>query len=144
MNSNVVILGILGTIGVGLLGGGIYSVWHTRKFLQTAISADGLVTENVKRGFRRHNTTDWTYYARVSFRTREGQSVVFTSKSGNGSPAYRRNQRVPIVYDPQQPHHAFIRSELWYASTFLLGLGTFFSAPVIAFLVWRAPRLSRT
>lgn len=127
MKGNVVILGILGTIALGLLGGGSYSVWHTRKFLQTAISVDGLVAENVKRRNSGHNNiSDWTYYARVSFRTKEGRSVVFTSRSGSGSPAYRRNQRVPIVYDPQQPHHAFIRSELWYASIFLFGLGAFF------------------
>jgi hypothetical protein len=145
MKGNMVILGISSMVGLGLLGGGIYSGWHTQKFLQTAISVDGLVTDNIKReSYSRYGYAGITrtYYPRVSFRTKEGRSSVYISKHGSRSPSYRRFQTVPIVYDPRQPHHVAIRSftELWLVSTFLLGMGIVFCGPGIVFLWRRAKR----
>ena len=144
MNGNARVLGILGAVGLGLIGVAGNMARQTEKFLQTAISADGLVAENVKKRWRYPGgqSTYETYYPRVSFRTKDGLSVVFTSNKGASSPEYRRHQTVPVVYDPRQPHHASTRSfrDQWGPSTFALGLGIFCWLPGIVFLISRPIR----
>jgi hypothetical protein len=122
MTGNAIVLGMLGALGLGLIGDGSYSRWQTEKFLQTAISTDGLVTAINKRVYNGKYSRGTSYFPRVSFRTKEGRSVIFIPSAASGPSDYRRNQTVPIVYDPRQPQHAYIRSsrDLFGPSTFSL------------------------
>jgi len=134
------ILGIFAVVGLGLLAGGIYSVRHTRQFLQAAVTAPGVVTENVWREDRTSDRgTSGAYYPRIHFRTTDGQDVSFVSSTGSSPPSYRVNEPVAILYDPQQPFNASISSfgSLWAASIVLFGLGVTFTGPGIGFLVWK-------
>jgi hypothetical protein len=150
MKGEAKVLGILGVIGLGLMGGGSYYRWQTEKFLRSAISTDGLVTEIIKREYHGKYSRSLTpsYFPRVSFRTKEGRSVIFIPTAASGQSDYRRNQTVPVVYDPREPQHAYIRSsrDLFGPSGFLFGAGILFFLPGIAYVIsrpvhnWRSRR----
>lgn len=142
MTGNAIVLGMLGAVGLGLIAGGGYFRWQTEKFLRTAISADGLVTTIIKREYHGKYAPLTGYYPRVSFRTKEGRSVIFIPTAASGPSDYRRNQTVPIVYDPRQPQHAYVRSnrDLFGPSTFAFGVGILFLLPGIGYAVWRPVR----
>ncbi|HYW43048.1 MAG TPA: DUF3592 domain-containing protein [Bryobacteraceae bacterium] len=134
------VFGMLAVVGSGLLAGGIYSVRHTRQFLQAAVTAPGVVVENVWREDTTSNGgTYWAYYPRVRFRTSDGQDISFISSVGASPPSYRVSEPVTILYDPRQPYSASINSfgSLWAASIVLLGMGVIFTAPGIGFIVWK-------
>jgi len=134
------VFSIFAVAGLGLLAGGVFSVRHTRRFLETAVAAPGVVTENVLREDTSSTRgTSWAYYPRVRFRTADGQDISFISSTGTSPPSHRVNEPVTILYDPRQPYNASINSfgSLWAASIVLLGLGVAFTAPGIGFVVWK-------
>jgi Protein of unknown function (DUF3592) len=129
------ILGLFAVIGLGLLIGGIFSVRHTRHFLQTAVSVPGVVTENVwqenRTSYTRNSNSGsgvGSFHPRIRFRTADGQEISFITSNGSSPPFYRVNQPITILYDPQLPEHAIIKSfsELWLGPIILCGLGVIF------------------
>jgi hypothetical protein len=122
------VFGLFAVVGLGLLIGGVVSIQHTRRFLATAISVPGVVTENVWHESSSGSSKSWAFYPRILFRTTGGQEISFITDSGSSPPAYRVNEPVTILYDPQQPYHASIRSfsDLWLGPTILCGLGIVF------------------
>lgn len=142
MTGNAIVLGMLGAVGLGLIAGGGYFRWQTEKFLRTAISADGLVTTIIKREYHGKYAPLTGYYPRVSFRTKEGRSVIFIPTAASGPSDYRRNQTVPIVYDPRQPQHAYIRAfkDLFGPSTSMFGAAILFFLPGIGYAIGRPVR----
>jgi len=136
-----VIFGLFFVVGLGLFIGGIYSFQNTRRFLQTAIEVPGVVTENVWREERSSdNRASWAFYPRIRFRTSDGQNISFISNTGSSPPSYRVNEPITILYDPQQPYHASIKSfsELWMLPVLLCGMGSLFSSFGIVVVVWQA------
>jgi len=136
------IIGLFFVIGLGLLIGGVFSIQHKRRFLQTAVEVPGVVTENVWREERTNQTDQnvtWAFYPRIRFRTSDGQDISFITNTGSNPPSYRVNEPITILYDPQQPYHAYIKSfaELWMVSVVLCGLGVVFSSFGIVALVWK-------
>jgi hypothetical protein len=135
---------IFAIVGFGLLAGGVYSVWHTRQFLQTAVSAPGVVVENIWKEERVSSTNpssrgvSWAYFPRIRFRTESGQEINFVSNTGASQPSYHVNEQVTILYDPQQPYNASTSSfaSLWLGSIIFLGMGVMFTSPGIGFIVW--------
>jgi hypothetical protein len=72
------IFGLFAVVGLGLLIGGVVAIQHTRRFLATAISVPGVVTENVWHEDRRsNNSTRWAFYPRIRFGTTDGQQISF-------------------------------------------------------------------
>lgn len=127
-----VIVGVFAVIGLGLFIGGMFAYRHTRHFVDTAISAQGVVTANVRSQSTAGRTT---FHPRVRFRTADGQEISFISSIGTRPPVYRVNDPVRVLYDPQDPYHASIQSlmNLWILPIILCGLGIFFgSAGVVA------------
>jgi hypothetical protein len=136
------IFGLFFVIGLGLLIGGVFSIQHTRRFLQTAVEVPGVVTENVWREERTNQTNQnvsWSFYPRIRFRTSDGQDISFITNTGSNPPSYRVNEPISILYDPRQPYHAYIKSfaELWLLSVILCGLGVVFSSFGIVAVVWK-------
>jgi hypothetical protein len=68
------ILGLFAVIGLGLLIGGIFSVRHTRHFLQTAVSVPGVVTENAWQ----ENRTSYSATIPTNFQARQFTIAHFT------------------------------------------------------------------
>lgn len=113
-------------LGVGaiMLAIGVYVGLHTRQFISRAETAPGVVIANV------WGTSSRTANPKVRFRTRNGQDIVFVSSVGSSPPSYRENEAVTVLYDPDNPDHASIRSflYLWFLPTLLLGMGVIFSS----------------
>jgi hypothetical protein len=134
------VFGIFFVVGMGLLIGGIFAFQHTRRFLQTAVEVPGVVTENVWREDRTSdNRASWAFYPRIRFRTADGQEISYISNTGSSPPSYRVNEPITILYDPQQPQHASIKSfvELWLLPVLLGGMGLVFSSFGIIAVVWK-------
>jgi len=140
MKSMRLFYGIFTAIGLGLLIGGVFAFQHTRRFLATAISVPGVVTENVWQERRSsNNSIHGDFYPRIRFRTADGQEISFITNSGSNPPSYHVNEQVTILYDPQQPYHAYIQSfvDLWLLPTILCGLGIFFCSFGVVAAVWK-------
>jgi hypothetical protein len=140
MKSMRLFFGIFTVIGLGLLIGGVFAFQHTRRFLATAISVPGVVTENVWQERRSsNNSIHGDFYPRIRFRTTDGQEISFITNSGSNPPSYHVNERITILYDPQQPYDARIQSfvELWLLPTILCGLGIFFCSFGVVAAIWK-------
>lgn len=125
--------------GIVLLAVGVYTARSTRRFLATAESAAGVVIENVWRYSSSSNGgNSGTYHPRVRFRTRTGQDMEFVSNTGSMPAAYRQNEAVTIVYDPEDPAHASINGfwSLWLGTVIATGLGIVFALVGIVSLAW--------
>jgi hypothetical protein len=135
------ILGIFFALGVGLLIGSYFTVRHTRHFLQVAVSAPGVVVENVLReSSNSRNEVSWSYYPRIHFQTAENLQIDFMGGTGSNPPSYSVNEPVTVLYDPQQPYNASLNSffSLWGATIVLVILGVAFTAPGIGWFVWKS------
>lgn len=115
------------TVGLGLLGGGVYSFVSTREFLGNAVSANGVVID-----LEEHWDSDdssYTYYPRVRFQTEGGQAYEFTGDVGSSPAAFDVGEEVRVLFDPADPSGARIDSfmQLWFVSVILGGLGLVFS-----------------
>lgn len=126
-------LGVFALVGLIFLAVGIGSFLHTRRFVATALSASGVVTENVWR-----NSSNGVSYPRIRFRTADGQEVTTITNTGSSPPSYNVNDAVTILYDPQQPYHALIRSfgELWMLPLVFSGLGLLFCSIAAVPAIW--------
>jgi len=121
-------------IGVAMLIGGVFMFNRTRRFTQRSVATTGTVVElllesrsSTSAGRR---TVGHSYYPLIRFKTKSGQVVEFKSSFGSNPPSYVVGARVPILYDPDNPHRAEINSfmSLWMGVIILLALGGIFTA----------------
>ena len=112
-------------IGLGALAGGIIWGFRTQRFVSSAERADGIVTDLDMRS----DSDGSAYYPVVSFTTKEGKEVTFTSSTGGNPPPKRRGAEVEVLYDAANPEEAEINSffALWFGPLLVGGLfGTLF------------------
>jgi hypothetical protein len=134
------IFGIFAVVGVGLLIGALFAYEHMHRFLQTAVSTPGVVVENIWQEDRSSNNgPSWTAYPRVRFRTADDREISIVTRTGSNPPAYHVEDAVTILYDPQQPNRASIKSfaELWLLPTILGGMGFIFSSMGAVAVIWK-------
>jgi Protein of unknown function (DUF3592) len=114
-------------VGLGMLGGAIYSFVTTWQFIGAAATADGAVIALEERW----NSADGgsTYYPRVAFETEDRRRYEFTGDTGSQPAAFVVGERVRVLFDPARPEAARIDSffQLWLLPLILGGLGTVFS-----------------
>ena len=126
------IFGIFTVLGVVFLIIGAATYLHTRRFLDTAVAAEGVVLENLGRMDNSSNNygSSRYYYPRIRFRTADGQDISFVSSSGSNPPSYSINETVKILYDPGQPDRAMVHSfvGLWLLPTIFGGIGAVFAS----------------
>jgi uncharacterized protein DUF3592 len=136
------VFSIFFAIGLGLLIGSYFTVRHTRHFLQIAISAPGVVVDNIYResSSSGNQGPSWSYYPHIRFQTTDGQKIDFVSSTGSNPPSYSVNEPVNVLYDPQQPYTASLNSfgSLWGATIVLVILGVAFTAPGIGWFLWKS------
>jgi Protein of unknown function (DUF3592) len=116
--------------GIALLAVGVFAFQHTLRFVRSAVTAPGVVTELVWQEQTTSNGYSGAYHPRVRFRASTGQDVTFISNIGSNLPAYHENQTVNVLYDPQNPYHAELGgfSSLWLVTIIFTALGVVFSA----------------
>lgn len=117
-------LGIFAVLATGLLllAGALHQTSVTTTWLKRAVEVDGTVVRML-----RHTDKDGdvTFKPIVRFSTADGKTVEFHSSFSSNPPAYRIGQSVPVVYLPEEPERAAIRSflSLWMGSLVLGLLG---------------------
>lgn len=126
---------VFGIAAVMLATAGFFSYSHNRKLLARADRAAGTVID------LRHGAGNSTYRPVVSFQTAQGQSVTFVTSWGTSPPAYRRGDRLSVLYDASAPEEAEIEGFLsqWLATLILAGMATVFGM-LSAFLMIAAKR----
>ena len=115
-------------IGLGLLGGAVFSFVTTSRFIGEAVAADGMVVGLEERWDSDDN--DYTYYPQVEFQTEDHRTIAFTSDTGSRPAAFDVGEPVRVLFDPARPEAARIDSffQLWLLPLVLGGMGTVFSA----------------
>ena len=115
-------LGILAMLALGLLllGAAVYQIAVTTTWLKRAVEVEGTVVRMLS---HTDKDGDVTFKPIVRFSTADGKTIEFYSSFSSNPPAYRIEQSVRVVYLPEEPERAAIRSflSLWMGSL-VLGL----------------------
>ena len=135
MKVTTVVGGGLLMFGVLTLAGGGASAVSTSRFLETAVTAPGVVTELVP---KRSSDGDVLYSPKVHFRDRDGRSVVFVPNTSSRPPAYSVGEGVEVVYAPGDSADARIRGffSLWGVALIASVLGAILTVVGVGFLLW--------
>ncbi|TNE49345.1 MAG: DUF3592 domain-containing protein [Deltaproteobacteria bacterium] len=112
---------VFGGVGLVLLGLAFFFWNQTENFLRRSARAQGKVIRLVRRHSRGAKPV-------VSFKTKKGQTIVFTSRVASRPPAYRKGEVVRVVYDRSNPRNARIYGyfELYLLPTIFGGIGSVF------------------
>ncbi|NMG74408.1 DUF3592 domain-containing protein [Aromatoleum diolicum] len=138
-------LGVVLPVIFLLAGGGLLATAarhgvRTRAFLDQAREAAGEVVALEEEPAMEVGDSR-TYRPVVAFAMDSGQQVRFSSMAHSNPPAYELGASVRVLYDPERPHEARIRSfaELWFPLLLLGGLGGIFTALGAAILLGYIP-----
>lgn len=134
---------IFGIVGVILLGTSGSLTVGSLELTANGLRAEGTVVR-LQRRYTRNSDGHGRYVYRpmVQFRTEAGEDLEFRGSTGTGSPAYRRGERVTVLYLPQSPQDAKIDSfgDLWGGPLITFIVGLVFTAIAGGFWVVRARR----
>lgn len=126
--------------GCGLLTAAARHGLRTRAFLGCAREAAGEVVAFDEEPAMEAGDPR-TYRPVVSFTTERGAPVRFSTMAHSSAPTYELRAAVRVLYDPDRPQDARIRSftELWMLPILLAGLGSVFTALGAAILLGFIP-----
>jgi hypothetical protein len=144
MKSDKIVMVVFGLIGILALGGSGYWIYSQAQFVQASVSATGTVTRLERRGFNYKGGTRYFYYPEVEFKTTTGETVRFVSETGKDPADYREWDTVEVLYSPQNPGSAEIKSfrSLWLGPTIFAVVGVVFGG-VFAYMVFSSARRRR-
>ena len=120
-----VLAGIFTVAGLALLAFGVISIPGTISLVINSEMTEGTVV-----GVSQHQQMEGgpTYAPTVTFVTKDGRSIRFTSNVSSGSWKDRIGESVTVRYDPADPTNARIDSlfQLWGRSIIPIALGLAF------------------
>jgi hypothetical protein len=121
----------LAAVGLLLVSAAIYFYWSTSNFLQSSAEAQGIVTDIVLRGNH--------YYPVFQFSTLDSGDYTVHSSTGAHPPRFSINERVTVVYEPNNPAQARIKEfwSLWLFPVIFGVLGPAFILGAIILWVYR-------
>jgi hypothetical protein len=123
--------GLFELIGIALLGGAALSYRSSSAFEAAAQRTEGTVVDLEP---RRSSSGGDVYRPIVEFACRDGRTVRIAGGTASNPPAFRRGDRVGVLYRPGAPEEA--RLDRWadrWLGVILLGvLGFAFSAAALA------------
>lgn len=101
--------------GIVAVASGLYSFFNTEEFTATAARADGKVVEMVRSSSRSYDDGGPTYAPRFAFHTPDGELWTILAKVGTNPPAFDVGDKIPVLYQTNDPAHARIDSatQLW-------------------------------
>ncbi len=125
----VLALGAMFIWGPAIFLAGLISLLVTRAFLRNAASAKGHVSDIYE--VTPAEASDYLFPSRivtVQFWTEQEESIEFQSPTFQGNPETAAGS-VPVLYDPNRPSEAKIRSfeGLWLTSGLVMVIGAGFS-----------------
>jgi hypothetical protein len=100
-----------------------------RRFVAVAARAPGVVIDLVWQTSTDSEGSQATAaHPKVRFLTRSGREQVFTSATGSSPAQFRVDQPVTVLYDPENPAYAYIRSfqSLWAGPIVICAAGALF------------------
>jgi hypothetical protein len=107
----------------------IVSIFRTRRFLATAVTVEGTITdiEKRERTVRRQGETEQktTFHPRISFTTKEGKPYEFIERTGTSMPTFAVGGTVQVKYDPANPQEARMATtyRLWATPVIMMIIG---------------------
>jgi hypothetical protein len=120
-------------IGIALLAGGAIYVFIILSFTGRAAHAEGRIVKmdtvrNAAPFMDQVAGSGVIYYPVVRFKTQDGKAVDFRAASGSQRPTYSVGDKVPVLYDPNNPKDSRINTVwgVWGAPLILLGIGAVF------------------
>ena len=133
---------VMTPIGLLLLALTVFVIWNTTAWLKRTVEVQGTVVEMLRT--RDKENTGWMYEPVVRFETAEGKTITFEANFRSSPPAYRVGDTVTVVYLPDAPERAKIRSflSLWIGPMIMAIVGTVFFG-VGASMLAAARRVSR-
>lgn len=117
--STEMIIGIV-MVGVGFLmiGIALFSLIHTRNFINNSEKTQGTVILNL---YQADSEGGGGYTPIFEFRTLQGKKMEVSSNLGTNPPQFKVGQIVEVLYDPENPEGARINKglNLYYVPSFL-------------------------
>jgi hypothetical protein len=123
-------MGVFGFIFAGIgsifLIVGIIITLNTRSFVAKSVTTQGTVIDLIRRTSGSSRSS--VYYPMIQFTTSSGDRIIFEANSGSSQPAFKKDQQVEVLYNPQQPNSAVINSwaELWLLPVICTAMGSLF------------------
>ncbi len=125
------------------LGIGVSEAVKVRQMLASFESATGIVIDN---DYQTSPDPDdpareaGAYFPVVKFSSSQGGNTTFTDGVGSIPPDYEIGDSVEILYNPQNPREAKIKSwkRIWFAPTLFIAISLL---PVAMVLVWTAAQV---
>jgi len=140
MRTIIFIKYLFAIIGFGMVVGSFFLYQNAITFLETAITAEGVVTDLVRSRSSSSSSSDssYTYAPVVKFKTNQGESIEFTSGTSSNPPSYSRGEKIEILYIEERPHDAKINSffSLWGAPVMVGGIGSVFFLVGFGIIYW--------
>ena len=111
--------GLAMLIGAAVVGARVVS------FGRSAEHAEGTVTQN---RYTTDSDGNGTYHPQVEFVGSDGQKHTFVSHMGTSPASFKIGERVPVLYNGDQPEDASIDAftHQWFSTIMLAGLGLVF------------------
>jgi uncharacterized protein YneF (UPF0154 family) len=115
-------------IGAGMLIGTFFIYKNTIEFVEKSIETEGTVVELLKSRSSSSSDNSIMYKPLVQFTDIKGTQIEFSSSSSSNPPSYSVNEKVEVIYNPESPNKAKIKSffSLWGGATILGVLGLVF------------------
>jgi hypothetical protein len=133
---------VMAPIGLLLLAVAMLGVWNTTGWLKRTVEVQGTVTEMLRVRDKKDNS--WLYEPIVRFETAEGKTITFDANFRSNPPAYRVGDSVTVVYLPNKPEGAAIKSflSLWMGPMIAAFIGLIFFG-IGASIIAASRRVSR-
>ena len=108
-------------IGAGMLIGSFFIYKSTSEFIEKSIETQGTVVELLMSRSSSSSDRSITYRPLVQFTDNKGIPIEFFSTTSSNPPGYSVNEKVEVIYDPESPNKAKIKSffSLWGGATIL-------------------------
>lgn len=128
---------IFSLVGLAMLAGALYLVNHTRQFVATAQTVEGVVIEILPMRSSSGNTpsNSTTYKPLVQYTDLQGQTRTFQPSGSSNPPSHVEGEVVQVLLDPQGQNpklDGFLA--LWGAASIVGGLGAMFT--LIGLGIW--------
>ena len=111
-------------MGALALLGAFYLFTGTKEFIQTSVTAQGVVIDLVES----RSDDSITYAPRVQFETSDNEIIEFQSSSSSNPPSYSRGETVEVLYQEYSPQDAQINGffSLWGGACIVAVIGLVF------------------
>jgi hypothetical protein len=129
-------------MGIGIIIGGLQLSNKMSGFAERGVATTG---EIVAMNSRRNSDGDTMYYARIQFRTEQGERIVFDDNTGSSAPLKQTGEQVKVLYDSGNPENAVIDRGLfnWLGPVALIALGALMAVWSLKMLAGVASRAGR-